>query len=241
MEATAKDRRLLLSVRAFLISIFTIFGLLTATSVVFPDLLPFGLFEFWMMKGSLLEAIVISCPVYIFGMGINAYYLFRTYNKYSETPSDILLAGTLISLRAGVVEEVVFRWLIFMSSTIMLPALDWLLLGFMGLNVVQWVYIGVLCPVANFFTFGLLKQFLLHSAKWSIGAAIINANSRFRDGHAYQGIVGFTISWFMGMYFFWLMFTYGLVAAIVVHFLYDFLIYIVVWVDAIIERRRGRG
>lgn len=237
MEAITQNWKLLLSVRGVLLSILITFGLLAILSLIVPDLLPFGLFEFWALKGSLLEAILISYPAYLFGMGLNAFYLFRTYNNYKETPSEILLAGIGISVRAGVLEEVMFRWLIFLSSTLFLPVINWLFCGFMGLNIVEWMYAGVLCPVANFFTFGLLKQFLLHSTRWSIGAAIISANSRFRNGHSYQGFVGFTVSWFMGMYFFWLMFTYGLVAAIAVHFLYDLLIFLVVWTDAVIERR----
>ena len=240
MEAITQNWKLLLSVRGVLISMLITFGLLAVSSLIFPDLLPFGLFEFWALKGSLMEAILISYPAYLFGMGLNAFYLFRTYNNYTETPTEILLTGIGISVRAGVLEEVLFRWLIFLSATLFLPVLDWLLLGFMGLNVIEWVYVGVMCPVANFFTLGLLKQFLLHSTRWSIGAALISANSRFRDGHSYQGIMGFTVSWFMGMYFFWLMFTYGLVAAILVHFIYDFLIFLVVWTDAVIERRMRR-
>jgi hypothetical protein len=43
------------------------------------------------------------------------------------------------------------------------------------------------------------------------------------------------------MFFFYLMFTYGLVAAIVVHFLYDALIFFVRYLDEVIERAQGNG
>lgn len=46
-----------------------------------------------------------------------------------------------------------------------------------------------------------------------------------RNGHAYQGWFGTINSWFLGLYFFYIMLTHGLLAAIVVHFTYDFIIF----------------
>ncbi|HMO22056.1 MAG TPA: hypothetical protein PKC98_13950, partial [Candidatus Melainabacteria bacterium] len=69
---------------------------------------------------------------------------------------------------------------------------------------------------------------------------LISANSRFRDGHKYQGFLGWVNSWFLGMVFFYMTLTYGLVAAIAVHFLYDMIIFLVIYIDMVIERARGR-
>jgi hypothetical protein len=41
------------------------------------------------------------------------------------------------------------------------------------------------------------------------------------------------------MYFFYLMFTFGLVAAIVVHLVYDVLIFTIRYLDQLQERARG--
>ena len=95
-------------------------------------------------------------------------------------------------------------------------------------------------PVVNFLTLGHLQPYLLGSLGWAVGAAIISSNGKFRDGHAYQGLFGWINAWFCGMFFFYLMFTYGILASIIVHFLYDILIFIVVYLDAVIERARGR-
>ena len=54
---------------------------------------------------------------------------------------------------------------------------------------------------------------------------MLYTNAFFRDGHRYQGPIGVLNSWFAGMFLFWIMFTYGLPAAILVHFMYDFLIF----------------
>ena len=216
-----------------------LFGLIVVGGLVFfwPSLIPFGFFEFWTIKGSVWEAAKNAWPIYLFGLGMNFRNLFRE-NDYVPDPHEILFGGFGISLWAGIVEELCFRWLIFISAIVILPVTDWLLFQLTGIHVVQWIY-GFLCPIANFFTLGYLEPYLLNGYGWAVGAAIISANGRFRNGHAYQGPVGFTVSWFLGMYFFWVLFTYGLIAAMTIHFLYNFFIFTLVFVDAVIEKRNG--
>lgn len=55
----------------------------------------------------------------------------------------------------------------------------------------------------------------------------------------YLGWFGFINSWFIGLYFFCLTFTFGLIAAIVVHVTYDVLIFVIRYLDRVIERSRG--
>ncbi len=224
--------------RSYLYTSALCFILIGACAVFFPHLTPFGFFEFWTIKGSLKDAAWQAWPIYLFGILFNLKIFFRR-NDYRMQPRQLLLAGFGISLWAGVAEEICFRWLIFMGAIVVITGADWLLLGFMGVHPVQWFY-GILCIVANFFTFGYLAPYLLNGFGWAVGAAIISSNGRFRNGHAYQGYRGFTISWFMGMYFFWLMFTYGLLAAMLVHFLYDFFLFLLAVLDATIEKgKRG--
>ena len=192
-----------------------------------PSLIaPFSFFEFWTIKGSLWEAVKNAWPLYLWGIGATTVVLvIKRDSLRDEDPVEIFLGGTVISLLAGVLEEIAFRWLIFFSAIVIIPFVDRLLLGFMGIHLIKWIYVIVLCPIANFFTLGYLEQYLLNGYGWAVAAAIISANGDFRDGHRYLGPLGYVNSWFLGMYFFWVMFNYGLIAAIIIHFLYDFFIF----------------
>ena len=57
---------------------------------------------------------------------------------------------------------------------------------------------------------------------WGIGAGMLAANAFFRDGHKYQGNFGMVNSWFIGMYMFHILFTYGLPECMFAHFAYNF-------------------
>ncbi len=192
-----------------------------------PSLIePFGFFEFWTMKGDFWTAVKGAWPWYAWGFGVT--FLVLIFGKVSftrETPGEEFINGTLISIWAGVAEEIAFRWLFFFSAIVMLPVFNWLLGGFIGLELIRWLYQDILCPVANFFTFGHLEPYLLNGYGWAVGAAVISSNGRFRNGHAYQGPIGLVNSWFFGMYMHWVVFKYGILPAIFIHFLYDFIIF----------------
>lgn len=219
-----------------------VFGFIVIGALVFfwPSLIaPFRFFEFWTIKGSLWEATKTAWPLYLWGIGVTAISLLIKKDELrGENPIEIFLGGTVISLAAGVLEEMAFRWLIFFSAIVMIPVMDWLLLGFMGLHWIKWIYVVVLCPVANFFTLGYLEHYLLNGYGWAVAAAIISANSDFRDGHRYLGPLGYVNSWFLGMYFFWVVFNHGLIAAMTIHFLYDFFIFCTVAFGASLVGRR---
>jgi len=102
---------------------------------------------------------------------------------------------------------------------------NFLFFGFLGFGIPEWIHMHVWGPLANWTTFHQLESYIFNENSWTVGAAMLYSNAFFRDGHKYQGLFGVISSWFMGMYFFWIMFHYGLVAAIVIHFLYDFAIF----------------
>ncbi len=212
---------------------FIVIGLLV---FLWPSLIPFKYFEFWAVKGSVWDAAKNAWPLYLFGLGVSLLCCLGQ-NNYLAEPYEILFAGFGISLWAGIMEELCFRWIIFLSAVVVIPFMDWLLLGFMGIHVVHWVY-SILCTIADFFTLGYLHPYLVNGYGWAVGAAIISSNGKFRNGHGYQGLIGLTVSWFLGMYFFWVMFTYGLIAAMVVHFLYDLFIFLLIAVAATLGKRR---
>ena len=226
----------------YLISAVFAFIFVGIVSWIWPTALPFPFWSEWETKGSLFEGLLVSWPLYVWAVAINSLFIFTKFNGYKEHPHQIFIVGTLLSVWAGVVEEICFRWLIFLSAVIGAYVLDFVLLGFIGLHPLQWFYMAVLCPIANFFTLGMLAPYLSgQQLGWAAAAAIISSNEPFRDGHAYQGLFGWVHAWFFGMYMFWLVFNYGLITAIIVHFLFDFLVFLTVTVDAALERRLARS
>ncbi|MBI2030726.1 hypothetical protein HYT05_03820 [Candidatus Kaiserbacteria bacterium] len=201
------------------------------------DTLPFGFWQFWHIRGSLWEAVIGAWPIYLWGAGLTALVAFTRWNGYTAQPIHIFTKGFLVSLLAGVLEEIWYRWLIFFLAILMIPVMDYLLLGFWGLHGIQWIYVAILCPIANFFTLGYLEPYLLNGHGWAVSAAIISANGRFRNAHKYLGPFGYVNSWFLGVYFFWVMFNYGIVVAMIIHFLYDLFIFTVPAIDAVLENR----
>ena len=180
-------------------------------------------------------------PLFAWGTGISLICVLYTKNdrRMNRNAEDILVDGTIISVIAGVVEEITFRWLFFLGNIVSLKITNFLFFGFFGFGIPEWTHLHILGPIVDIITLHGLTPYLFHHTGWAVGAAMIATNSFFRDGHKYQGVFGWTNSWFGGMFFFYLMFTYGLLAAIAVHFLYDFLIFLVRYIDAAIERAQG--
>jgi hypothetical protein len=223
---------------SFVAQIIGVFIALVLLVSLWPKLIaPFKLFEFWHIKGSLLDAVMNAWPIYLWGISATALLAVFRSGVPDEDPGDILIKGTFISIRAGILEEIAFRWLIFFLAIIIIPAIDWALLGFMGVHWVKWLSVFV-ASVANIFTLGYLEDYLLGGYGWVVAAAVISANSNFRDGHRYLGWLGYVNSWFLGMYFFWVMFTYGIIAAIFIHFLYDFCVFAAAAVATAVAKER---
>ncbi len=208
---------------------------------LWPSMIPYGAFDFWPMKGSVGDWLSSAWPAFVWGGGVTAIVAFATRNKreVNRNAESLLVGGALISVWAGVVEEICFRWLIFLSSIFWVQVVNFVFLGFMGWGIPEHLFLWIFRPLADFTTLHGLHDVLYSPHGWAVGCAMLGANGLFRDGHKYQGPFGVVNSWFMGMFFFWIMFRYGLPAAILIHFLYDLLIFVIRYVDAAIERSRG--
>ena len=215
--------------------------IIAIVELIWPNVIPFKLFEFWTLKKPLWEAITLSWPLLVWAIAINilAAATHRNKPEINRDAEDILLKGVKISVRAGVLEEIIFRWVLFYYQIIGYKIANWIFFGFAGFGVFEWLYLHITGPVANFATFGHLEPILFNGFGWAVGAAILSSNGRFRDGHSYQGLLGWINAWFCGMFFFYLMFNYGLVASITVHILFDLFVFAVIYVDAAIERALG--
>ena len=193
---------------------------------LWPDVIPFVTFEFFRFSiTDTVNAAWALIPLFCYGLLINVPNMLKK-EKLPLTKNDLFVEGTKISLWAGIGEELLFRWLLFFGAIISISVFDWIFFGFMfEYGLLGLIYNWIFIPIANFLTFGYLTPFLYHSSGWVVGAAIVSANGQFRDGHQYQGCLGWLTSWFAGMIFFYLVFTCGIPTAIIIHFLYDFIIF----------------
>jgi hypothetical protein len=146
----------------------------------------------------------------------------------------MLRHGAYGSVHAGFFEEVTYRWFVFYAAMVMVPFFNTITGG-----LVHIINEYILLPAANICTFGALHAQLYGPYGWMFGAAIVFASIRFSDAHAnqYQQIN----AWFLGMVFFWLMFNYGLWAAIVAHILYDLCVDAVASFSAMYQREMTLG
>ncbi|MDO8508006.1 MAG: CPBP family glutamic-type intramembrane protease [bacterium] len=223
---------------------FSAILVLAIVYLFFPEAMPFKFFELWGIRGNdgPIDWVLSSWPILIWAIAATSYcFLTRNRQDVNDRAEEMLAKGTLVSLFAGVVEEVCFRWILFLSCIVGAMVGNFLFFGFLGFGIVEAVQVHILGPIADFFTFGHLSIYLGSPTNWAIGAAILSANAFFRNGHKYLGPLGFVNSWFIGMFMFILLFRYGLLACILVHFLYDFLIFSILYIDRVIERRFGLG
>lgn len=137
----------------------------------------------------------------------------------TSSASSQFVGGLAISALAGVVEEIIFRWLVVLSAPAGLTLANWITFGF-----VKWFNVHLLLPFANWLTLGILAP-QLHDSNWVMAAAILSAAAAFRKQHAYLGLFGYVNSWFIGMVMFYLVFNYGIITAIVAHFAYDAIVF----------------
>lgn len=196
---------------------------------------PFNMFtSFWIIKEDGVAWLLKGWPMLLWGV-IATVVICYLRGRTPLTPkeeSSIFWGGLVTSTWAGIVEEICFRWLIFLNCLWVTKFFNMIFCGFPA-----WFYMHVVGPIANFFTLGLMQDCLYHPASWAVGASILAANAAFRDGHKYLGIPGIINSWFIGMFLFWITLNYGLVAAIFLHFLYDFLVFTTVYVAAVVTRK----
>ena len=204
--------------------------MLTIVNYFFPNFIPYNIIDdFWSTKGSIIEWYVTSKYLFFWAIFWGLFGMIKSFinNESYHTFNEIIQSGVLKSLYAGITEEILFRWLLFLGSMIALYISNWILGGFLGSNfgLIQWIHNTIEAPVSNWVTFGYLKNQIFHT-HWYTGAAIISTNVLFRDGHKYQGLFGTINSWFGGMFLFYIMFKFGLIPAIIIHASYNMTLYI---------------
>jgi len=231
------------SERNYLAEIVTGFVVVPLIMRFFPNVIPFGFFDLWHVNGNLTIWAGYTWPILAWGFLLATCISVFTKNTWEKNKNaeKNLLRGYGISAFAGITEEIGFRWIIFMATIISVKLTNFLFFGWLGFGIWEWFQIHFFGPVGNFLTLGLLSEQLVNPTNWVIGAAILSANAFFRDGHKYQGTLGYVNSWFCGMFFFSVALRFGLPIAIAVHFLYDGIIFTVHYFDCVVERITERA
>lgn len=236
MNASLKDNK-----RSYIASAILSAIVIWIVNGLWPGVIPIPTFYLWTSKGDVTEWLALGVPLFIWGFVVQTFLEFvqsakrnpfervlgRAFRFDAPNPGALWVGRMFLAAWAGFMEEVCFRWLIFLGAIVGVKVSNWVFLGFADINIIRWIYVNVLCAFADWTTLQRMHGILFHPGGWAVGAAVISANSFFRDGHKYQGLFGIINSWFAGMFFFWLMFTHGLWAAITVHFAYDVIVFTV--------------
>lgn len=197
-------------------------------NVIWPDLIPISSTQVWTMHGTAMEWLSMSWPIFLWGGGVSfgiSFFRDLSFSERQVNAGHKFLLGLLISAFAGIVEEICFRWILFLEAIFSAMFVNWLFFGWAGFGFGEWLHLNVWGPLANWSSGGYLEGTIFHPTGFAVGAGMLYANALFRDGHKYQGPLGVLNSWFLGMYFFYLMLNYGLPAAILVHFAYDVVVF----------------
>lgn len=208
-------------------------GLIWFLSSYEPTLQPYGLFQLWDSTGSILSWLIAGSGIILWGFLIAARTVALGDVDNNENAAKTFRSGVLLSISDAIGSELQYRWTYFFLFAMVLPIADWCLGGFMftfgyttfngGVLHAFVTFIGA--PVVNFLTYGLLEPQLMDSNKWFVAGAILWSTRLYRDMHQNPGVFGVLNSWFLGLMFFFIMFTYGLLATIVVHALYHLVIF----------------
>lgn len=219
---------------------------------LWPDVIPFTFTQFLHLNAPISEVLRFSIPVFLWGGVLSLILVVVTRNEpeMNQVAELLVPVGFVASVVAGVFEELAFRWLIFYNQIIGYWLTNQIFFAVWGwIGIPEWWHLHVTAPVVNF-VLGLPFLQVFHLAElqpfisgeflgWAVGAAIVTSVGKFRDAHVYHGLFGKVNVWFIGMFMFVLMFKYGLFAAMIVHFTYDLIVFMVIAIDAIVEKRRG--
>ncbi len=196
------------------------FSVVALVKYLWPDSIPFGFFEFWRFTGTWPGfgcIIAISAVWNAIENAIAARHKFKDDPEPSRNARGLFPFSLYIGIKPAVTEETFFRWILFYVEIIAFKMSNIIACGITGV-LHNWIF----GPFVNLVSFGFLEPWLFHESSWAVGAALIFSCGRFRDGHMYQGFWGWLCSWFFGLFAFYVMFNYGLPAAMTAHFAFNF-------------------
>lgn len=147
-----------------------------------------------------LIAMLMTLPVLLVICGIGG---FLIYMSTTEGP----VAGRFVCLCVGLI-----------IGVLGLYAGHW---TFMHSNPMHWFYDYLIIPVVNFVTIGFFSDIFYGDHPRMIVYGMVAANAAFRDGHKYQGPIGYVNSWVVGFVMIYATLHHGIWTAIAIHVIYD--------------------
>jgi hypothetical protein len=202
--------------RNYIVSSISAIFVILIVKMLWPSVIPYGAFEFWAVRGTPADWLASCWPFLVWAFVLNILYASFIGAVGDPDPREYVKGAPTVFLLAAL-EELAFRWLLFLSAIVGVKVVNFLFFGFLGFGITEWLFLHVFGPIANYATLKQLEP-QLFGAGWAVGAALLSTNAFFRNGHAYQGPVGIVNSWFLGMFMVWMTFKYGLVASIAFHF-----------------------
>jgi Type II CAAX prenyl endopeptidase Rce1-like len=190
--------------------------------------------ELWLSRGSLLEGLSQVWMIFAWGFGVQLLVqIWRIIRRHQREAGigPLLKHGAWISAHAGFFEELIFRLYAFLSFIIALHYADRHLGGWL-----ESASTHTILPAANFITFGLFEQ-VFARGDWAVGVGVIIGGLFFRSAHRHYGKFSKANVWVIGMVMFWLVFNYGLLTAIVAHFLYDLCVFTAIALSSPLQPR----
>lgn len=192
-----------------------------------PSIFPFGLYDFWIWDSEkIIDGVKFAWPIFLWGFSVTLLTILLGGRLNASDRELTMSKSILYSVMAGVLEETIFRWIVFYLAIPGVYLGAFLFFGWISesLELGRLFYWYIVAPVINFFSLETM-DWMLYDKGWAVGAAIVGANTKFRDEHKYLGWGGYVNSFVIGFWLFSIMFHYGLPAAIFVHFLYDLIIF----------------
>lgn len=181
----------------------------------------FELFEFWHTKGHFTAWFASIWFIFIWAVvGTTAGCLRCTYDE-DYNPEEAYIENLLSSLRSGIFEEALFRWSGFLLAITVANLANKASMDLYNHPLIEKIQLTVLGPATNFMSFDTMQDYLVNPENWTIGAGIVLSNAVFFFLHRQNGILNMINSWFMGLIFFFLLLTYGLIAAMAVHVVFN--------------------
>lgn len=197
--------------------------------------------QFLFVAGSASEWFLTAWVIWAIGIPLNLWKMGSTTNPpevHAKAPT-IPISGFGTSLMAGIFEELVFRWILLYAALGLLWVINLGAFAFTGIELVRLA----IQPLTDLLVFLLMNgvdgRLVNPPELWALGFAIFLSVLKFQQGHLYQGKTGFLFSGLAGLVFFRVMFVHGLLAAMVVHFSFDMMVFIMLLIDVWIEKLLG--
>lgn len=208
-------------------AIFLAFIAITIVQWVIPSAIPFGVFEFW-NKTSVWMAIKSSWILFISAIILVMViaYLFKCDPDKNNNPRMLIVDGFFNNIATIIIEEILLRWLLFLNIIWIIKLLNWLIFGWLGFGILEWFYINLPAPIISLSSFGMIDKTIVYNPLgWFVGASVATMSIINTSVHKNQGILGMINCWFIELYLFYVMFQFGLLACIAIHFLYNTIIH----------------